>query len=274
MSTPLSSAPSDRVGIDVGATLCKLAREGKKRALRHLPSAEIDVVREQVEGWRPREIVATGGGADRLGPEIAGVSVQRVPEFEAWARGAPILAERERLELPDRYLLVSLGTGTSVLAIEGDECSRVGGSALGGGTLLGLGRLLLDMGSFRQIADLAQDGDRRRVDLLVGDIYRGVETPLPRDLTASSFGKIESREPADLAHALMGLLGENLALICGELARSRDIADIVFCGSTLSDNPVLVQNLDLVSRTYGREPHFLRDGAFCGAVGATALAQS
>ena len=109
-----------RTGVDIPFIFEKEGEEGFRKR-------EVKVIDElsQKEGV----VLATGGGADRLGPEIAGVPVQRVVEFDAWARGAPILAERESLELPDRYLLVSLGTGTSVLAVEDGACSRVGGSA-------------------------------------------------------------------------------------------------------------------------------------------------
>ena len=82
-----------------------------------------------------------------------------MPEFAAWARGAPLLAARDGLELPPHYLLVSLGTGTSVLSLDRGRATRVGGSALGGGTLLGLGRLLLGVETLRR--DLRARGARR-----------------------------------------------------------------------------------------------------------------
>jgi type II pantothenate kinase len=198
--------------------------------------------------------------------------VHTVPEFAAWARGAPLLAARQGLDLPPHYLLVSLGTGTSVLSLDRGRATRVGGSALGGGTLLGLGRLLLGVETFDEICELAARGDRRKVDLLVGDIYPGGELPLPADLNAASFAKLDSREPADVAHALMGMLGENIALICGTLARSVGAQAVVYCGSTLIHNPELREILRWVTAAYGAQPHFLDAGAYCGALGAADLA--
>ena len=189
---------------------------GPELETRVLPAGDVKDASAQIEAWEPRCVAATGGGAQQLEAGLAGlagVAVCSFPEFQAWGRGVAVLAKLEGLGLPESYLVVSLGTGTSVLWVRGERCERVGGSALGGGSLLGLGQLLLETGSFERIAELACGGDRRRVDLLVGDIYRGQDTPLPRDLNAASFGKIDSREPADLAHALMGLLGENIALI-------------------------------------------------------------
>ena len=106
----------------------------------------------------------------------------------------------------------------------------------------------------------------------MGDIYPGGEIPLPLDLNAASFAKLESREPADLAHALMGMLGENIALICGTLARSHGAQAVVCCGSTLIQNPELREILRWVTQAYGAQPHFLDSGAYCGAFGAAALA--
>jgi type II pantothenate kinase len=261
------------VGVDAGASLCKLVlpRETELVALK-FPSADLRGVRECLVEWKPERVVATGGGAARLARELDGVRVHTVPEFAAWARGAPLLAARQGLDLPPHYLLVSLGTGTSVLSLDRGEAARVGGSALGGGTLLGLGRLLLGVETFDEICALAARGDRRKVDLLVGDIYPGGEIPLPPDLNAASFAKLDSRAPADVAHALMGMLGENIALICGTLARSFGAQAVVYCGSTLIQNPELREILRWVTAAYGAQPHFLDAGAYCGALGAAALA--
>jgi type II pantothenate kinase len=268
------SPPDETVGIDVGATLAKLvlARGGGLRA--RLPSADLAAVVAQISAWRPRRIAATGGGAAELGERVGGIAVERVGEFEAWARGAPLVAALAGVELPAAHLLVSLGTGTSVLVVRDGRAERVGGSALGGGTLLGLGRLLLSAGSFAEIAGLASRGDRRRVDLSVGDIYRQGGLPLNPDLNAASFGKLASTAPADLAHALMGLVGENVGIIATALARAQGVAAIVYCGSTLDENPALEQALSLATRAFGGEPLYLPLGAYCGAVGAAALVAS
>ncbi|MEE8558687.1 MAG: hypothetical protein V3T14_12460 [Myxococcota bacterium] len=260
------------IGIDAGATLCKVVHQGKTLRTERYSSRAISEVQREVASRGALRIVVTGGGSDHFS-RLGGVVVQRVNEFEAWARGAPILAERSGIEIPERYLLVSLGTGTSVLAIERDNVRRVGGTALGGGTIMGLGRLLLGVESFEELADLAGKGDRRKVDLLVGDIYPTDGLPLPADLTAANFGKVGSERPEDIASALMGLVGENVALVCAALAREAAVQEILLCGSTLTENPALQQVLLQVWQKVGCEPCLLPDGAFCGAVGAAALAE-
>lgn len=275
------SLTPETAGLDVGATLVKLVlQRGEMLRARH-PSADPRAWEAQVAAWAPRRVAVTGGGAAELGAELAGVPVTRVGEFEAWARGAPVVAAQADLDLPPSYLLVSLGTGTSMLAVAGGRAERLGGSALGGGTLLGLGRLLLGAGSFAAIAALASRGDRRRVDLLVRDIYRRGDLPLAPEINAASFGKLAQAlpgdpapaEPApeDVADALMGLVGENVGIIATSLARAAAIETIVYCGSTLDANPALEEAVSFATRAFGGRPLYLPHGAYCGAVGAAAL---
>jgi type II pantothenate kinase len=258
-------------GIDVGATLCKLALQREGIAVAHYPSSDLGGVRALVEAWGPSRIGVTGGGADRLGPEIGGVLLRHVSEFEAWGRGGAAVAALDSVTLPARHLLVSLGTGTSVLRVDGERVERVGGTALGGGTIIGLGRLLLGTDRFDEIVALASRGDRRTVDLLVSDVYRAGATSILRDLTAASFAKLDSTRPEDVAHALMGVVGENVALICGGLARGSGAETIVYCGSTLAENPPLESIVREITTLFGHEAVVLPRGAFCGAVGAATL---
>ena len=71
----------------------------------------------------------------------------------------------------------------------------------------------------------------------------------------------------------MGLVGENVGLICAGLAARIDVELIVFGGSTLRDNPALTAILGGVCAALGRSPRFLADGQFAGALGALALAR-
>lgn len=260
------------LGLDVGATLTKIAfRQGNLHTER-LPSRDLEAVRGRIAELAPRRLVLSGGGAAVLGAGVSGVPVEIVSEFEAWSLGAAVLAAEEGLALPSRYLLVSAGTGTSVLVVDGSSAVRVGGTGLGGGTLVGLGRLLASTASFAELAALAARGKRSGVDLLVGDVY-SQDAPIPAHLTAANFGKIASTEPADLAHALCGLVGENIALVCAGLARLVSAEMVVLGGSTVAENPALVEVLTQTLALTGLSACFLHRGAYCGAVGALAAGE-
>jgi len=264
------STPS--LGIDAGATLCKLAFCSDAVRTQIFPAAAQGQIRDQIEAWNPPRGAATGGGAQRLGVSIRGSAIRCVQEFDAWAAGAPVLAQHHGIELPGHYLLVSVGTGTSILSVQQGQAQRVGGSALGGGTLLGLSQLLTGSSSIDEFLALAAQGDRRAVDLLVGDIYEARHAPLPPELTAASFAKLDSTRAEDLAHALLGMVGENISLLCGSLTRETGAQAIVFGGTTLRKNFELQKIMATVSLAFGRPVHFLPQGAFCGAIGAAALA--
>ena len=268
------------VGLDWGATLGKLAVRSPAGALsfRLLPTRDVEAGQRAIAETGAQRIGLTGGGAATVAKGLAGETVQ-VNEFAAWGCGAAALLADQPLAPSRRYLLVSLGTGTSVLLVDGLSVTRVGGTALGGGTLVGLAAGLFGTGDFGRIAELARGGSRREVDLLVSDIYRAGGIALAGDLTAANFGKLAPRlaagervSDADLSHALMGLVGENVALVCAGLAAAAQVPRIVFGGSTLRDNPVLVEVVGDITRALGREPVFLPRGEFAGALGALLLA--
>jgi type II pantothenate kinase len=260
------------IGVDVGATLCKIVPLDAPHLAVHYPSAAVAQVRAHVLAHAPAEIGATGGGTPQLAAAVPSMPIRTVGEFEAWAAGAPLLAANDGLELPARYLLASVGTGTSILSVGDGAPARVGGTAVGGGTFMGLGRLLLGESSFEGLAALAAAGDRREVDLLVRDVYGDVAGPLVGDLTAANFAKLRSQRREDLAAALVTLVGETVALMAGALAREAGVETVVYCGSTLAGNPALCAVIDDITRRFGNVPRFLRAGAYCGALGAAAVA--
>ena len=92
------------------------------------------------------------------------------------------------------FLLVNMGSGVSVLRVSGPEdFKRVGGTACGGATFLGLGRALVGCSDFDELMELASKGDESRVDKSVGDIYGEsgcVDLGMPAKLTAASFGRL------------------------------------------------------------------------------------
>jgi type II pantothenate kinase len=276
-----TGSPAPVVGVDAGATLAKLAVAATGGALRCelLPAEATEEIASAVASLAPRRAGLAGGGAAALAAQLAarGVEAVRVNEFAAWGTGAAALLREQGSAADQPYLLVSLGTGTSVMLADGMSVSRIGGTALGGGTVVGLGALLLGGADFEPIAALAARGDRRAVDLLVSDIYRPGEIPLTGDLTAANFGRLSRVGTAgarreDLAQAIMGLVGENVALICGGLGAARQVRRVVFAGSTLRDNPSLRRVLSEITSALGGQPVFLEGGEFAGALGALRLA--
>jgi len=267
-----AGASSGSVGVDIGATLAKIAVRTPELGVRFRlePAAALEVVASVVAETSPARVGLTGGGAGALARRLP-FDTARVNEFAAWRAGASALLGAG----PDaRYLLVSVGTGTSVMLVDGATVLRVGGTPLGGGTLLGLGARLVGRSDFAGLCELALRGDRKRADLMVSDVYPGEgEAPLAADLTASSFARLAPAggapaRPEDLAHALVTMIGENVALIAGGLSAATGAQRIVFAGSTLRENPALRGAIANIVGRFSREPEFLENGEFGGALGA------
>jgi type II pantothenate kinase len=142
-------------------------------------------------------------------------------------------------------LLVVMGSGVSVLKIEGDRghtrkarggFTRIGGTACGGATFLGLSQLVTSAKSFDEALNLAKQGDAKRVNKLVSDIY-GKEGSavlgLPGDLTAAYFGKLISADgvkpppvdEADLAAAVLAMVVQSTVGLAVALSKQPHIVN-------------------------------------------------
>jgi type II pantothenate kinase len=171
------------------------------------------------------KIAATGGGARQLGDELLGVPVCKVPEITAIGVGGSTLAGCRDA------LVVSMGTGTAIVSVKGGDIRHVGGTGVGGGTLLGLSKHLLNVSRLDTLEQLAERGDLSRIDLSVGDIAGGPVGNLPADATASNFGKLSSDvHPEDKARALVNMIAEVIVVLSVTAARANELSEIVLTG--------------------------------------------
>ena len=108
------------------------------------------------------------------------------------------------------------------------------------------------------------------------DLYPSGEIALQGDLTASNLGRIASRDSRDVANAITGLVGENVALLAAALSKQEAVPcplDIVYAGSTLRQNVALRDVLAFATSVGGARARFLPNGEFVGAIGALARAR-
>ena len=263
------------IGIDFGASRTKIAHRGgeKPEEFRCFPTGALSEVTAWARSQGAIPIGLTGAGAASFADQ-AGIAGHIVDEFTAWAMGSRPLLRRAQLHVEEPFVLVSLGTGTTVLRVETDSVTRVGGTSLGGGTLMGLAALICDCRDFDALCGLAAKGDRREVDLVLADLYPPEHSPLPGEATASSFARIavsEAAASADIAHraaGLMGLLGEQIGELASAIARAEKLQDVVFGGSALRNNPILTGLLQIMVAMHGQRAHVLPDGEYAGAMGA------
>ena len=276
----------EEAGLDVGATLAKGVVVAAGAALEDprtyqtlvCASSDVAALSAFLAEHPNVSLAATGAGSSRLQKVLkSSGEIAITDEFEAWGEGERVLLARADFVPTTPHLLVSLGTGTSILRVgQEGRVARAGGTGLGGGTLRGFGQLLLGQVDHDALTALAGQGDRRRIDLLVRDLYQSGEIPLQGNLTASNLGRVSSRDSRDIAHAITGLVGENVALLAAALSKQEATPgplDVVFAGSTLIRNVALKDILAFATSVGGARARFLPYGEFVGAVGALVRAR-
>ena len=174
------------------------------------------------------KVMMTGVGSAYLSRGLYGLECVKVPEFKSIGLGGLYLSGL------DRALCVSMGTGTALVnATKGGEMVYLGGTGVGGGTLMGLSRLLLQAEDIDHINDMATIGNLANIDLRISDMTKdGTLDELARDLTAANFGNISdlaTRE--DIASGLLNMVLETVGMISIFGARSCGVKNIVLTGN-------------------------------------------
>ncbi|QHT63255.1 type II pantothenate kinase [Paenibacillus lycopersici] len=239
---------------------------------RSFPSKDIAEVAAWLEASFPEAaFCATGGKAEALQAQC-NKPIQRMLEFDATCSGAGILMARQGIDAGPSLILTNIGTGTSVHHIANEQYRRVGGIGVGGGTLMGLARLMTGMIAYDEIIRESLQGNRDSIDLKVSDIYEGTTPPIPGDLTASNFAKAAhadaDRSAADILAAIIGLVGETVTTISVQAAAQGGTSSIVYIGSTLIKNDALIRTIVNYTKLRGAVPFVLDRGEYCGAIGA------
>lgn len=217
-------------------------------------------------------ILAVTGGRHRLLPaKIGNCVVQSVGELEAIGRGGQAIAALTGEAALQPLLVVSAGSGTAMIKAQGQSYTHVTGTAVGGGTLLGLGRLLVGSVDPQEIDELAQAGNSNGVDLSLADVITGPIGTLPAAATAVNFGRlVRSPEPpnrADLAAGIVTLVGQTIALIAVNAARSLPTSQVVITGH-LTDMLTIRRMLTAVGALYGQTFHMPANAGYATALGA------
>lgn len=264
----------DCAAIDFGGSVTDvvLRKRGRADILKAESTVErptgVDVARlvQMAGGDDVRLIAVTGGRSSALPESVDGIPVVAVDEAAATAAGAV------RTGVATPAVVVSLGTGTGlVLARPPDAPQRLIGSGVGGGTLVGLARLLLGTDDVEEIGALVKEGDPARCDLTVGDIVGGAVGPVHAEATASHFGRLTrpdgSAKRADVAAALVRLVGQTALRLSIDSVVAHQAVAIVLIGHVL-DVPGF---RDAILATHGVDSSFVHmpdDPGFAVAQGA------
>lgn len=207
-------------------------------------------------------VMLTGVGVAYIDEHIYGLPTSKSEEFIADGLGAKYESKL------DRMIVVSMGTGTSLVKCDGENIKHIGGIGIGGGTLAGLSRIMLKTDDIKQITNLAKDGDVSKINLLIKDISAKPLPGLPMSAVASLFSNAKtnaSRE--DIAKGLIWMVLQCIGSATILSSLESGIKDFVLIGN-LSLLPLCREVYPAMEKVYGVRFHVPKYSEFCTAIGA------
>ncbi len=233
--------------------------------------AEIDLLAIKKNGGK----VFVTGGRNRFFPaKMQSVPLIKVPEIEAIGRGGYFLWKGS-VPVGNNFLVVSMGTGTCMVKVRTGKkgyirSEHVGGTGVGGGTFMGLCRLLLKESDPVKLQKLFLKGNKSKVDLSVKDIIGSGIGLVPEKATASNLGKL-AREiefnTADLASGIENLIGQTIGILAVFAAKSSMCSEILLTGKLTRMKRIIgiIKKLGVI---YNVKIVVPEDSAYVGALGA------
>ena len=184
------------------------------------------------------KVMMTGGGSSFRSQPIYTLPCNNVSEFECIGLGGLYLSGL------DEAIVVSMGPGTALIHSKkvGDATmvKYLGGTGVGGGTLLGLTQKLTGVGTVEHIEELCAEGDISKIDLRISDISKNRTYENMKDnLTVSNFGKVSDiATPEDLALGVANMVAETIAMVAVFAARGCGVKDVVLTGNLSTIAPI------------------------------------
>ena len=208
-------------------------------------------------------VMLTGVGSSHVDTPIYGLPTSKAEEFQADGLGAHFESGLDRL------MVVSMGTGTTLVRVEGNEIRHAGGISMGGGTLRGLSALLLKTSNIAEVVEMASRGDISKINLQIKDITTHQLEGLPMYATASLFGKVvnSKADESDIAKGLICMVLETIGSCAVLAAANSQLRDFVLIGN-LTRLPDCKVIFPIMEDLYGVRFHVPAHAEYCTALGA------
>ena len=175
-------------------------------------------------------VLMTGVGSSFIDKPLYSLKCEKVSEFTSVGNGGLYLSGL------DEAIVVSMGTGTALMHAkrEGDRIltKYLGGTGVGGGTLLGLSKKMIGVDTIEHLGQLCEEGDLGNVDLRIKDMSSDNSFQINDELTASNFGKLSDiASQNDIALGIANMVGETIAMLAVFAARSYNLKNVVLTGN-------------------------------------------
>ena len=207
-------------------------------------------------------VMLTGVGAAYISKPVYGLPTSKAGEFIADGLGARHESGK------DKIIVVSMGTGTSLVRCDGDNIEHIGGIGIGGGTLQGLARLLLKTDDIRTLSEIAVMGTVSNINLRIGDISAKPLPGLPMSAVASLFGNAKSdASREDIAIGLIWMVLQSVGQSAVLASIGSNIREYVMIGN-LTLLPQCRMVFPPIEKLYGVKLIIPNNSEFCTAIGA------
>lgn len=208
-------------------------------------------------------IMLTGIGAKGVTFPLLECPTTFIDEFKANGLGARFDSGL------DHIIVVSMGSGTSLVRVDGDDISHIGGIGMGGGTLLGLSKLLLGTTNIEEIKTLADNGYPELINLRIRDVCDDGYDTLLRDATASLFANVLNITPNknDIASGIVHMVLETIGSAAVLSQINGGFKDFVLIGK-LTELTSCKYIFPMLENLYKVTFHIPKYAPYCTALGA------
>ena len=212
------------------------------------------------------QVLMTGVGSSFIDKPIYSLNCTKVSEFECVGLGGLFLSGL------DEAIVVSMGTGTALIHAKksGDDTkiSYLGGTGVGGGTLLGLSRRMLGVDTVEHLEQMCEQGNLDNVDLRIKDISGDASFQINGDITASNFGKLSDiANKNDVALGIANMVAETIAMLAVFAARSYGLKTVVLTGN-LTALKSITEVFEGLEETFGVKFIIPEKAQFATVIGA------
>lgn len=267
------------IGIDIGGSTTKIVGFSKENLITPLVVHANDPVASVYGAFGKflstnsfdikdvERVMVTGVGASFINERLFGISTGKVEEFRAIGMGGLFLSRLSKA------IIVSMGTGTALVRAENSDVVHLGGTGVGGGTLLGLSNRMLNVRGFDDLIETARGGSLANIDLTIGDISHDRVIGLPPKTTASNFGKLSDlASKSDVALGIINLVFQTIGMIAVFTTRIDNIKDVVLTGN-LTNVPQCAEIFESLEQLFDVKFHIPVNAEYATAAGA-ALSKS
>ena len=270
-----------KIGIDIGSTNVKIVLIDNEKIVKKLffymeAKKFVNLLDRSInfELTIKDSIYITGVGSSyiknnkKLSSLVDNKKIIIVSEIDALSKGAL------RLTKLSNALVVSCGTGTAFIKASIGSAVHLGGSGVGGGTIVGLSTLFGITDDIEKIKSYALDGNTNNLDSLIEDITLKSTKLLAPNVTAANFGKVKINKKynkCDISSSILNMVYQTIAMLSVFAARSINENNVILVGA-LSESKYAKKVLKDVEALHEDINFYIPDdGIYACCMGATIL---